>query len=152
MEMDPNFRRYVGGYARSREEAELKFPRDQVRKVTDRLAVWAAVLKSSGQYVGRCGLYPSMERGTTIAGEATLSYYFGREHWGLGLATEAGTAFVKFGWEELGLSRIVATVQVENGASVRILEKLKFERIAIERSPHRSFFRYALDNPRHSKN
>jgi len=151
MEMDPDFRRYVGGYARLREDAERKFPRDQARKVTDRLAVWAAVLKSSGQYVGRCGLYPNFEHGTEIAvGEATLSFYFGREHWGLGLASEAGAAFVKFGWEGLGLSLIVATVQVENGAAVRILEKLGFERIAIERGPRRSFFKYALANPSHS--
>jgi len=116
MEMDPDFRRYVGGHARSREDAERKFPKGQLRKVADRLAVWAAVLKSNGQYVGRCGLYPHLEPDARIVdGEATLSFYFGREHWGLGLASEAGAAFIKFGWEELRLSRIVATVQVENG-------------------------------------
>lgn len=96
MEMDPEFRRYVGGYARSREDAELRFPKGQRGKVADRLAVWAAVLKSNGQYVGRCGLYPHLKRGVGIvAGEATLSFYFGSEHWGMGLASEAGAAFVK---------------------------------------------------------
>jgi [ribosomal protein S5]-alanine N-acetyltransferase len=54
MEMDAEFQRYVGGYARSREDAECKFPKGQLGKVADRLAVWAAVLKSNGQYVGRC--------------------------------------------------------------------------------------------------
>jgi len=148
MEMDPEFRRYVGGYARSREDAERKFPKGQLQKVTDRLAVWAAVLKSTGQYVGRCGLFPHLKRGVGIVvGEAALSYYFGREHWGLGLASEAGAAFVKFGWEELRLSRIVTTVQVENGASVHILEKLGFELIATERGSHRSFYEFALANP-----
>jgi RimJ/RimL family protein N-acetyltransferase len=148
MEMDPAFRRYVGGQARSREDAERKFPKGQLGKVTDRLAVWAAVLKSNGQYVGRCGLYPHLKRGIGIvAGEATLSFYFGREHWGMGLATEAGAAFAKFGWDELQLSRIVATVQVENGASVHILEKLGFELTATERGSHRSFFKFVLANP-----
>jgi [ribosomal protein S5]-alanine N-acetyltransferase len=148
MEMDPEFRRYVGGHARSREDAERKFPRDQLRKVTDRLAVWAAVLKSNGQYVGRSGLYPHLDRGdATVLGEAALSFYFGREHWGQGLASEAGAAFVKFGWEELQLSRIVATVQVENGASVHILEKLGFELIAAEPGAYRSFLKFALANP-----
>jgi len=148
MEMDPEFRRYVGGYPRSREDAESKFPKQQLRKVADRLGVWATVLKSNGQYVGRCGLYPHLEPNARIVdGEATLSFYFGREHWGLGLASEAGAAFVKFGWEELRLSRIVATVQIENGASVHILEKLGFELIATERGSHRSFFKFALANP-----
>jgi [ribosomal protein S5]-alanine N-acetyltransferase len=148
MEMDPEFRRYVGSYARSREDAERKFPKGQLQKVTDRLAVWAAVLKSNGQYAGRCGLYPHLRRGVgTVFGEATLSFYFGREHWGLGLASEAGAAFVKFGCEELQLSRIVTTVQIENDASVHILEKLGFELIATERGSHRSFFEFALANP-----
>lgn len=148
MEMDLECRRYVGGYARSREDAERKFPKDQLRKVADRLAVWAAVLKSKGRYIGRCGLYPHLKSGAGIvAGEATLSFYFGREHWGQGFASEAGAAFVKFGWEELRLSRIVAPVQVENAASVHILEKLGFELIATERGSHRSFFKFALANP-----
>jgi ribosomal-protein-alanine N-acetyltransferase len=65
----------------------------------------------------------------------------------MGLASEAGAAFVKFGWDELQLSRIVAIVQVENGASVLILEKLGFELTATERGSHRSFFEFALANP-----
>ena len=77
MEMDPEFRRYVGGQPRSREDAERKFPKDQCRKIADRLAVWAAVLKSTGQYVGRCGLYPHLEPDARIVeSEATLSFYF----------------------------------------------------------------------------
>jgi len=148
MEMDPEFRRFVGGYARSREDAERKFPRSQLEEHSERLKVWAAVLKSNGQYVGRCGLYPHVKRGEGIVvGEAVLSFYFGREHWGQGLASEAAAAFIAFGWEELQLSHIVATVQVENRASVRILQKLGFELIATERGSFRSFYTFALANP-----
>jgi RimJ/RimL family protein N-acetyltransferase len=148
MEMDPEFRRYIGGHARSREDAERKFPKGQLGEVSDRLKVWAAVLKSNGQYVGRCGLYPHLKLGgSAVAGEAKLSFFFGRAHWGQGLAGEAAAAFVKFGWEELQLSRIVAAVEVGNGASVRILEKLGFELVATERGPQRSFFTFALANP-----
>jgi [ribosomal protein S5]-alanine N-acetyltransferase len=148
MEMDPEFRRYVGGHPRSREEAERKFPKDQLQRVADRLAVWAAVLKSNGQYAGRCGLYPHLDHEAgVVVGEATISFYIGREHWGQGLASEAGAAFVKFGWEELRLRRIVATVQVGNGASVHILEKLGFELIDTERGSHRSYFKFAIANP-----
>ena len=144
MEMDPEVRRYVGGYPRSRPDAERKFREGALQEVSDRLSIWAAVLKSNGQYVGRCGLYPHFNRdGGIVVGEATLAFYFAREHWGRGLASEAAAAFVQFGWEELHVSSIVATVQVENVASVRILEKLGFELIATERGP-RSFFKFAL--------
>jgi hypothetical protein len=39
MEMNREFRRYVGGYARSREDAERKFPKGQLQKsLTDWLS------------------------------------------------------------------------------------------------------------------
>jgi ribosomal-protein-alanine N-acetyltransferase len=147
MEMDPDVRRYVGGYPRSREDAERKFPYGQLQEVSGRLGVWATVLKSNGRYIGRCGLYPHIDSaGGTVVGEATLSFYIAREHWGQGLASEAGRAFVEFGWIQLQLSRIVSTVQVENAASVRILERLGFALIATERG-QRSFFKFTLQNP-----
>jgi [ribosomal protein S5]-alanine N-acetyltransferase len=147
MEMDPDVRRYVGGYPRSRENAENKFPCGQLQEVSGRLGVWATVLKSNGQYIGRCGLYPHINSaGAMVAGEATLSFYIARANWGQGLASEAALTFVEFGWKQLQLSRIVATVQVGNAASVRILEKLGFALIATERG-QRSFFKFALHNP-----
>ena len=151
MEMDPDVRRYVGGYPRSREDAERKFPYRQIQDVSGRLGVWATVLKSNGQYIGRCGLYPHVNSaGEVVAGEATLSFYIAREHWGQGLASEAARAFVEFGWKHLQLSRIVTTVQVENAASVRILKKLGFALIVTERG-QRSFFKFALQNPESRK-
>jgi RimJ/RimL family protein N-acetyltransferase len=147
MEMDADVRRYVGGYPRSREDAERKFREGALQEVSDRLSVWAMILKSTGQYVGRCGLYPHIDSsGRTVGGEAALSFYVARAHWGLGFASEAAKAFVEFGWKQLQLSRIVATVQVGNGASVRILERLGFDLIATEVG-QRSFLKFALPNP-----
>jgi [ribosomal protein S5]-alanine N-acetyltransferase len=147
MEMDPEVRRYVGGYPRSREDAERKFPYGQLQEGFGRLGVWATVLKTSGQYIGRCGLYPHVNpAGEMVAGEATLSFYIAREYWGQGFASEAALAFVEFGWKQLQLSRIVATVQVGNGASVRILEKLGFD-LVVKEHGQRSFFKFALRSP-----
>ena len=62
MEMNIDVRRYVGGYARSRKEAEHRFPaRQQQQLPTDPLALWATVLKSQNVYIGRCGLIPQKE-------------------------------------------------------------------------------------------
>lgn len=53
-----------------------------------------------------------------------VGWRLGRSHWGQGLATEAGAAAVRFGFEELGLERILSVVQVGNEASERITAKL----------------------------
>lgn len=61
MEMDINVRRYVGGYGRTRENAEERFPKNQLEKIsTDRLALWATILKVLASRVyngGRKGFY-----------------------------------------------------------------------------------------------
>jgi [ribosomal protein S5]-alanine N-acetyltransferase len=121
-----------------------------MQPVEDRLAMWATVLKDDGRYIGRCGLYPSIgreKRGEQkVAGEAVLGFYLAREYWGQGFASEAGRAFVKFGFDELNLERIVTAVQVENTASVRVLEKIGFVIASHEIGP-RSFYHFELPRP-----
>ena len=45
MEVDADFRRYVGGRPRSREEAEKRFMLSGLEPVKDRLSMWATVYK-----------------------------------------------------------------------------------------------------------
>src|ERR1700735_906038 len=118
MEMDINVRRYVGGYGRTREHAEQRFPKNQLEKMsTDRLALWATILKAENVYIGRCGLVPRFNsNGATIPGEAALGYYIAPQFWHRGFATEAGKAFIHFGFNELALKRIVAAVEKGNDA------------------------------------
>lgn len=130
--MDINVRRYVGGYPRSREEAEKRFPKDQ-EMVMDSLGVWATVLKTENRYIGRCGLYPHFNAaGAPIPGEAALGLYIAHPYWGQGFATEAGRAFIDFGFNDLALTRIVATVMEGNDASFHVLQKLGFATASIE--------------------
>jgi RimJ/RimL family protein N-acetyltransferase len=147
MEMDPDVRRYVGGYPRSRVDAERKFRNGPLKPCLGRLGVWATILKPDGPYVGRCGLYPHIDsEGRTAAREAALSFYVARAFWNKGLASEAAQAFVQFGWNDLHLSHIVATVQEGNLASVHILQKLGFHLTRTERGV-RSFLKFVLMNP-----
>jgi ribosomal-protein-alanine N-acetyltransferase len=147
MEMDINVRRYAGGYPRTRENAEQRFPKDQPEKMsTDRLAVWAMVLKTQNVYIGRCGLYPHMNtQGRSIPGEAVLGFYIAPPYWHQGFATEAGRAFIHFGFNELALKRIMATVEKGNDASVHVLEKLGFS-IAYTEEGQRTFYHFILQN------
>ena len=145
MEMDADVRRYVGGQPRSQEDAERRF-RGTLEPVKNRLSMWATVLKESGQYVGRCGIYPHFYNdGTTAPGEGTLAFYIAKPYWNNGYATEAGRAFIEFGFKELGLRRIVAHVQAGNEASVHVLQKLGFELESTEVA-HRTFYHFQLKN------
>jgi [ribosomal protein S5]-alanine N-acetyltransferase len=144
MEADAEVRRYVGGAPRTREAAEKKFQGMFTRPIEDRLAMWATVLKSEDRYIGRCGLYPHFDGDAKVAGEAVLGFYLAPEFWGQGFASEAGRAFVTFGFDELKL--IVTAVQVENAASVRVLEKLGFVLASVEQGS-RSFYHFELSRP-----
>jgi ribosomal-protein-alanine N-acetyltransferase len=144
MEADPDFRRYVGGRPRSREEAEKRF-KGSLEPIKDRLAMWATVFKPEGNYIGRCGIYPHFNAdGKPIPGEASLGLYIAKEHWGRGFATEAGHAFIKFGFNELRLNRIVTMIDTRNDASVKVIEKLGFELTSTETGGPRSFYHFKL--------
>lgn len=146
MEQDPEVRRYVGGKPRTREEAERRF-QNGLKPVTDRLLMCATIFKPENKYVGRCGLYPHFNNdGFTIPGEASLGLYIAREYWGRGFATEAGQAFVKFGFDELDVNRIVTIVEVGNDASVHVIEKLGFT-LSFKEEGRRSFYHYELKRP-----
>jgi len=67
--------------------------------------------------IGAIGLVLAPER------SAELGYWVGKPYWGRGVATEAASAVVAFGFRELGLERIQARVLVRNPRSARVLEK-----------------------------
>jgi RimJ/RimL family protein N-acetyltransferase len=56
--------------------------------------------------------------------EIELLYGISMPYWGMGLATEAARAAVRYGFEEVGLDRIVGIADRENIASRRVLEKI----------------------------
>lgn len=123
IESDPHYRWPQPVHPR----AELERSFRSTWLVPKSMGLLATIYKPSGQYIGRCGLYPCRdEAGEIVPGEARLAYYLARPFWGRGLATEAGRAFVQYGFETLGLRRIEAGVNAQNLASIRVLEKLGF--------------------------
>ncbi|NEB91141.1 GNAT family N-acetyltransferase [Streptomyces bauhiniae] len=85
--------------------------------------LFAVEIRSTGELAGFTGLsVPGFLPEVLPAVE--VGWRLGRSHWGQGLATEAATAAVRFGFEERGLERIVSIAQVGNDASERIMTKL----------------------------
>ena len=54
---------------------------------------------------------------------AEIAYHYAYDSWGRGAATEVAARVTDFGLNDLGLRRIQGLVHVENGASMRVLEK-----------------------------
>lgn len=59
---------------------------------------------------------------------AELGYWFAREAWGKGYATEASRAILAFGFDQLKLHRIWGKCHERNPASARVMEKLGMSR------------------------
>jgi RimJ/RimL family protein N-acetyltransferase len=80
---------------------------------------WALEERKTGRLVGRAGLlrpdgWPGLEVGWLVA----------HEHWGRGIAPEAGRAAIEWAREELGADRIISLIEDHNHNSARVAEKL----------------------------
>ena len=85
---------------------------------------WAVVDKVGdlpGYCIGYCGL--SYVQGLGGHPEVALGYRLARRYWGRGYASEAAHATIDYGFNVLGLKRIVATIDPDNAASVRVAVK-----------------------------
>lgn len=74
---------------------------------------------ATDRLIGHMGVRPH-ENG---AG-AEFGYWFARPAWGLGYASEAGSAVLAFAFGQLGLDPVEALVIPDNARSVRVLTKL----------------------------
>ena len=98
-------------------------PESQVRAWVAHLP-WGVWERETGELVGDCSLHFDKD-----FAEWELSYGFRRDRWGRGYATEAAQACVRYGFDELGVEKIVADVDPANAQSARVLEKCGFARV-----------------------
>ena len=87
------------------------------------LGLWLIYEAEGSEPIGFCGYWVFEELGP----EKQLLYALTEPHTGRGYATEAGAALVEVG-RAAGLEDIVTAVDEPNIASLRVLEKLGFER------------------------
>lgn len=83
---------------------------------------WAIIEKVSRKAIGCCGL--SRFRNRCDSDEAELGFRLARPYWDRGFATEVALAARDHGPNTLRLARIVAIIDPENTASVRVAQKI----------------------------
>ena len=114
-----------GAMAQSREfnEVRLQFAFDCYEK--HGFGMMAMIWKRTGEMFGWSGLQPLQE-----TSEIEVGYGMAKEFWRRGIGLECAQAWLKYGFEAVGLERIVAVALPENIGSWRIMEKcgMKFEK------------------------
>ncbi|MCW8126089.1 GNAT family N-acetyltransferase [Microbulbifer halophilus] len=86
-------------------------------------------IERAGQIVGTCTL-AAIDRDNRCA---EIGFALGRQHWGRGLVLRAVPAVIDFAFGRLKLHRLGADVDPRNSASIRVLEKLGFQREGLRR-------------------
>lgn len=89
------------------------------------LAVSAVVVADTRQLAGWAGLsIPTFL--PEILPAVEVGWRLGKQHRGHGFATEAGQAWIRYGFDELGLRSIVSICEPENTASKAVMQRLGF--------------------------
>jgi len=125
---DPSFIRFIGDRGvRTLEDARAYIRNGPAASYdTFGFGLFLTALRTDGTPIGICGL---LKRGSLD--DVDVGFAFLPPYCGQGYAFEAASAVLAYGRETWGLSRIVAVVQPDNAASIRLLEKLgmRFERM-----------------------
>jgi RimJ/RimL family protein N-acetyltransferase len=117
---DPEVMRYLGveaGKPPSRQESEALLYNAIDSWTTHGFSRLAIIDKTLMKVIGLCGW-------RRFEGTPELIYILTMEYWGIGLATEAAKACLRYGFEQLQFDRIIAFTRVENRGSLRVLQKI----------------------------
>ena len=108
------------------------------------LGLWATIHREDNAFIGRCGLLP-----WTIEGrpEVEVAYLLAKEYWGQGLGTEAAQAVSRYGFETLGLSRLICLIDPGNQASMNVARSIGMTLERTMQDEKGSFLLYSMDRP-----
>ena len=130
-ELDSNndVHRYLGKKPiKNIEEARnvIDFIRQQY--VDNGIGRWAIIEKTTNDFVGWTGLKFVRDNINNHSDFYDLGYRLIPKFWGQGIATETAKASVDYGFNKLNLNRIYGMADLDNKASINVLEKagLKF--------------------------
>ena len=130
MRADAGVMRFIGQPVgpQTLEQARAWQEKNDRRWQDNGFGMWAVVERATGELAGWCGL--SRLEDTQ---EVEVGYGLARRAWGRGLATEAARASLRYGFERMGLTRIVAVVNPANHASRHVVEKLGLRHVKVAR-------------------
>ena len=133
---DPDVLRYAGG-PMSEDAILASMPNWTRRGGNGCIGIWCIKAGDNGEKLGSVALLPIPveEKDTDYSlvvpdtmpdGDIEVGYFLKPSAWGKGYATEACRRIVRFAFEESPLTEVVATFEISNKGSQRVLEKVGF--------------------------
>jgi [ribosomal protein S5]-alanine N-acetyltransferase len=122
---NPQVMRYWSHGPMSTRQDAIVYANTMIENFTKREALrWIIADLESDQLLGTCALYDINWQHA----RAGLGYALMPDYWGKGLAQEAASLAISYGFLELGLHRIEADTEPNNLRSNKVLERLGFQR------------------------
>jgi len=121
---DPEVQRFNAVPSRDVEETRQFIREMHAAYQARREVMWVVGELGHGKVVGGVSLHDWSRRHQ----RAEVGYTLARSWWGRGVAYEAVAAVCAFGFDKMGLHRIEAATIADNHRSVRLLERLGFQR------------------------
>ena len=116
----PEVMRYINnGQTQNREQVAERLRAYLKHYEQHGFSVCAVIHRADARLIGGSGLF-TLDR----TPEIEVGYTLDQPYWGQGLATEAAHAWLRYGFEEVGLDAIAAVAYPENQASRHVMEKL----------------------------
>ncbi len=120
LDSDPRVMKYIGD-GRTSTPDEISAAIGRVRRnygLYPGLGTWRASRRDNGEFIGWFSLKYIPK---TV--EVEVGYRLLPEAWGRGYATEGATELVRYGFDDVGLERIIGITHPDNLASQRVLAK-----------------------------
>lgn len=80
--------------------------------------LWPVIHREDAELIGFCGFSDEFPP------EVEIGWRFRPDYWGRGLATEAATAVMRYGFETFNFDRLISATHHSNRRSIRVMEKL----------------------------
>jgi ribosomal-protein-alanine N-acetyltransferase len=131
LDSDPEVHQYLGGNpvkSIEQSQADIEFIRKQYQE--NGIGRWAVIEKSTNEFIGWGGLKLITEPVYNHVNYYDVGYRFIKKFWGKGYASETAKASIEYGFSKLSQSFLYAMADVNNHASIHVLEKSGFKRLA----------------------
>lgn len=118
-------------YALHSEADEMKFTREEIQAWLDNdilhyqkhgFSMGSVYVKHSKEFIGRAGLVYLLNDDTQP--DIEIGYVLHRLHWNKGFAVEIASALIKWGFQNLQISKLIAITRPANQRSQRVLNKI----------------------------
>ncbi len=120
LESDPEVRKYSQFGVRNREQTEALINEFILDYENTKLPCFLFFNLASGEFMGRAGFI-------LLDGKVEVGYSMHKKFWSNGYATEILTALLAWAKKNISTNYIFACVEINNKASIRVLEKCGLE-------------------------